>query len=488
MDAPANITHKVPLIIRGEIIEDYDLEFGGRRGGSKFSTPDVAKHLNRLKVSPAALTDQYRLSFAEIVDYLDELGSRLNMRNPWFEQALAVSLETSGLTEGILRNSYEHMGGLFCRAHVMEAAENAIGVAHLDGWVESQLDNGCQVFKRAFGARTVHVVAGNVPTVSALSIVRNAMTRGDALIKAPSNDPLTAVAIARTMIEMAPDHPLTKHLSVAYWKGGNTAVEEIVYQPANVEKIVAWGGVASITHIAKYIQPGIDLITLDPKLSSTIVGQAAFDDDGTMRYVAEQIAYDACSYNQEGCGNARVVYIQSGTDKAGIAKANLLGEYLWDAIRALPDYISGPARAMDPDLKEEIESMRLAGSRWHKLIGGNLEGGVIISQLDEPVDFARILGNRVINLVPVDDLDTPVQAVNAYTQTIGIYPDSLKDELRDRLALYGAQRLAPLGYGTTSSPVSHGVQDALEPLRRMCKWIVDERFDRSIPLGDIGRL
>jgi hypothetical protein len=32
------------------------------------------------------------------------------------------------------------------------------------------------------------------------------------------------------------------------------------------------------------------------------------------------------------------------------------------------------------------------------------------------------------------------------------------------------------------------VQDALEPLRRMCKWIVDERFDRSIPLGDIGRL
>ena len=43
------------------------------------------------------------------------------------------------------------------------------------------------------------------------------------------------------------------------------------------------------------------------------------------------------------------------------------------------------------------------------------------------------------------------------------------------LPLFGAQRLTSLGYAchvTTAMP-----QDAIEPVRRMCKWIVDEECD-----------
>ncbi len=72
-------------------------------------------------------------------------------------------------------------------------------------------------------------------------------------------------ALARTMIDIDPNHPITKHISVAYWKGGDELVEREIYRAANIEKICAWGGFASVKHITKYIQPGIDLITLDPK-------------------------------------------------------------------------------------------------------------------------------------------------------------------------------------------------------------------------------
>ena len=77
-------------------------------------------------------------------------------------------------------------------------------------------------------------------------------------------------------------------------------------------------------------------------------------------------------------------------------------------------------------------------------------------------------------------------AVNAYTQTVGIYPESLKHELRDPLPLFGAQRLVSLGYAcsvTLAAP-----QDAIEPLRRMCKWIVDEACDPDVvtPLWRLG--
>ena len=73
-------------------------------------------------------------------------------------------------------------------------------------------------------------------------------------------------------IRIFPDHPVTKHLAVAYWRGGDEALESRIYQPHNIEKICAWGGFASVKHVTKYIQPGIELISLDPKRSAGIVG------------------------------------------------------------------------------------------------------------------------------------------------------------------------------------------------------------------------
>jgi len=95
-----------------------------------------------------------------------------------------------------------------------------------------------------------------------------------------------------------------------------------------------------------------------------------------------------------------------------------------------------------------------------------------VSKLDEVVDFYPRLSGRVANLVPIDDVADASRFVNAYTQTIGIYPESLKLKLRDELPLFGAQRFVTLGYAMTANP---GLpQDAIEPTRRMVKWIVDE--------------
>jgi acyl-CoA reductase-like NAD-dependent aldehyde dehydrogenase len=165
--------------------------------------------------------------------------------------------------------------------------------------------------------------------VSGITILRSALTRSDAIIKAPSNDPLTAMAIARTLCDIAPDHPVTRHLVVAYWKGGDEQVEEQLYRPENIEKIVAWGGLASVKHVTRYIQPGLELIALDPKRSATIIGPEAFDNEETLREVAVRAACDVGTGNQEGCVNARVIYVMSGTDPAGLDKANRLGELVY---------------------------------------------------------------------------------------------------------------------------------------------------------------
>ena len=469
--------HKVPLIIRGEVIEDADLEYGGRKPETRFRTADVSKYIDRLPLgAPSAMADLYALSFDQVLDFLEELGPRLSLEgNPHLQEALALSIRTSGLGEAILRDCYQNLPLLFDRERMREIADILIGIPFLEGWVNTRSQGGTKTFVRAFGARSVHVIAGNVPTVSALTILRNTLTRSDMIIKTPSNDPLTAAAIARTMIDMSPDHPVTRHLSVAYWKGGDDRVEAELYKPANVEKIVAWGGMASITHIVKYLQPGIDLITLDPKLSSTIIGREAFTGEERMREVAKRVALDIAVYNQQACLNARVVYIQTGTDAAGIAAANRFGEMVYEAIQRIPAHLSNPVRALDSALAEELEGLRFAGDAY-KTFGGDGRGGVIVSQSGQPVEFAPLLANRVANLVPIDDLEAAISAVTACTQTIGIYPEELIPKIRDQLAYAGAQRLVTLGYVAPTRSFA-GPQDGMEPMRRMCKWILSEVDD-----------
>lgn len=465
-----------PACIRGELIEKDLVPFGGR-GGTPFHAPEPRALTGLLALSdPGRLRDVQSLPFDEIVDYLAALGRALGLgRNAHLQQALEASEHYSDMTAPLVRSSFEQLPALFSPESVREVAESTIGIAHLEGWVPRTMTDGRIASVRAFGARTVHVIAGNSPLIAALSILRNAIARSDAIVKTPSNDPLTALAIARTMVEMAPDHPITRHLSVAYWKGGDAEVEERLYQPANIEKIIAWGGFASVTHVLRYVQPGLELISLDPKRSATIIGPEAFESGQTLREVALRTATDIGALNQLGCVNARVVYCASGLDPAGLDRANRLGQAVYDELIALPAHLSTKAKVFDPELRASVAALR-ASPDWYRVIGGgDGEGAVIVSQLDEPVEFHRSLSGRVANIVPIADPIDALPAINAYTQTVGVYPESLKEALRDLAPLHGAQRLVSLGYAADPSVALP--QDAIEPVRRMVKWIVDESCD-----------
>jgi len=468
---------RVPLFLRGELIEQGWKPFGGRQRGAAFEAVDAAAHIEQLPLSsPAALADLYEISFDEILDVLEALGRALDFeKNEHVRTAYQAGLSAANYPASILKQSYTTLPHAFDRDAIRELADTRIGIDYLEGWVPRTLGDGRELRVRAFGARALHIPAGNGGLVSAITIIRNAITRSDALVKAPSNDPLTAMAIARTLADVAPNHPLTKHLSVAYWKGGDEAFEQALLRPEHFEKIVAWGGFASVKHVSRYIQPGLELIALDPKRSATIIGPEAFESDETLDEVALRAACDIGVANQEGCTCARVIYVLCGTDAEGIAAANRLGERIFAKLQSLPDHISTPARSFDRELRDHLDASRMVDD-WYRVIGGEAnEGAVIVSQLDEAVDYAPMLSGRVANVVPVDHIDKVTDAVNAYTQTVGIYPESLKRSLRDRLPLFGAQRLTSLGYAchvTTAMP-----QDAIEPVRRMCKWIVDEQCD-----------
>ena len=126
--------------------------------------------------------------------------------------------------------------------------------------------------------------------MAAIAVINSALTKCDSLIKAPSNDPFTAMAIVRTMIDLDPDHPVTRHVAVAYWKGGDTEVEREIYRPSRIDKLIAWGGSASMKHIQQYLVPGIELIPNNPKVSIAIIGREALESEVAMREAAIGVA------------------------------------------------------------------------------------------------------------------------------------------------------------------------------------------------------
>ncbi len=464
----------VPLIVRGEVIESDLCPHKMRSTGGQFLAPNLGRHLDKLTTNAASLRDLYSVSIDDIIDFLADVGASLSLdHNRHLRTAFEMSLSASELPESILEESYENLPKTFERDKIAKFVDTQIGREYLEGWVKTDSGSGRTMSVRAFGARAVHIIAGNTPAVAFMTILRSAVTRSDSIIKLPSNDPMPAIAILRTMIDIAPHHPVTRHLSAAYWKGGDETIESRLYQPRNIEKIVAWGGYSSVTHITKYLQPGIDLITLDPKHSGSIIGPEAFANAEAMADVARRAALDIGAFNQEACANARVIYVvRDQNDPKQMAELDELGQRIMATLAWLPEEISTPAKSIDARLQDELVGIELQDD-FYKVFktGDDTEGAVIVSQYDEPVEFSDLLCNRTANLVPIASVEDALKRINSASQTVGVYPDRLKEEIRDTLAIQGAQHIVSLGEVMAMGVL--GPQDGLETERRMLRWIRD---------------
>ncbi len=475
--------YDIPIIARGRIIDPGEdaVEFKGR-AGARFRTPDPHKHIQDLVLgNPVLLKDLNDTPVRQIVDFLAAAGKRLRLEgNPYLQESFALALRAGGLDEPILRGVYDTLPGMFDPRGLMELAERTIGTDYLDGWVPAPAPDS-NVRVRAVGTRQLHITAGNVPVVAALTIIRAALTKSDCLIKSPSNDPLTANAIARTLIELDANHPVTRHIAVAYWKGGDELMDSQIVRTSRIDKITAWGGMSSVKHIQKFLTPGIDLTALNPKYSISVLGKEALESEAAMKEAALGVAVLSGFYNQTACVNTRIVYVESEADEASLQRLIELGRKIVAAYGRLPPVMSTPAAAPNADLEAELEAASLEEDFYH-VEGNTVGGGVVVSRFSDRVDFYDRLNSRVVNIVPIPDLLEIVKWCDDTTQTVGVYPESLRDRLADPLALAGVQRLValegedPMRMFQEMNTLPPGMpHDGMEPMRRGVRWVIDQR-------------
>lgn len=457
----------VPHVVRGQLIYGSEAAYSSRDLGAGFVTP---------LIDPDALVWSRReempmldVPLAGIVDFLVELGERLDLdRNDLLQQAFEGMNKVSALGPRVLENCYRDMRFMFDRRLMMAEVEASIGdPARLDGWV-SHAPARAPNRLRAFPPRIVHIMAGNAPSVAALTIVRAALTKGVHLLKLASNDLFTPTAILATMAQIDADHPVTRSFSAAYWRGGDATIERLIYQPQYFDKLVVWGGESAVRNALRYVGPGFELVSFDPKVSISMIGAEALATPDGIAETARRAAADVMPFDQDACSASRYQFVEGDVDAIDAYCAALAAELG-------KDHRYGNAR-IEPTpatIREEVEVLRTLEPMYR--VFGKPDGTGIVVRSDEPVDFHP--DRKTVNVVQVASLAAAVDHVTVATQTVGIYPPSRKAGLRDRLAAAGAQRIVTLGKVISTDTFGGQPHDGIFPMHRMMKWIVDEGED-----------
>ena len=97
-----------PAVIRGQVITENLVPFGGRGGDMEFLSPDPSTLIDRLPLrNPGEMKRLFTLGIEDIIDFLVELGQQLDLsRNAHMQEALELSYAATELTPPILRWQY----------------------------------------------------------------------------------------------------------------------------------------------------------------------------------------------------------------------------------------------------------------------------------------------------------------------------------------------------------------------------------------------
>ena len=459
-DSPATVS--APFFVRGELVEGSDAVHRSRDLGVQFATPKI--ELNRVVHPRTETPPLLNVPLTEIIDFLVETGQRMrDPKNLILQECIDRMCSTHILPRSVLEFQVKSATAYLDKRLLTTVVErNFSDPRVLDEWIPQEDYTGRKSFVRAFAPRLVHVLPGNSPGVAVKSIAQGALVKAINLFKMSSSDPFTTVALLRTMADIDPNHAIVKSMTAVYWRGGDDAVEQVLYRPQYFDKIVAWGGGDAINNVVKYLGPGFQLISFDPKTSISMVGKQAFASDETLDRAADLASADVMILNQEACVASRFVYVEGD-----LPQVDRFSERLHKRIveRAAE---SGDARALDMELREQIESLMMMDDEYR--VWGKPDGRGCVIRSDAPVEFHPI--NKTANVVCVPSLDDAVNYVNVATQTVGFYPFERMADYRDRLASGGAQRIVRLG---DAGPSTIGnPHDAMYPLHRFVHWMAHE--------------
>jgi Acyl-CoA reductase (LuxC) len=430
---------------------------------------------------PAAIRELMDMSADDVCAFVDGVGTIVAATSP----GLGLAAPTSMLADRFLTATAAHVAGLFDGESVKRMLEAELGpfrTPALETWTP-QTDHVSQgvaarmaaneerlrptdhrhrpALLRAVPTTQLHITAGNSPVVPITSLLWAWASRGACVLK-PAAEALPVVAdIGSAVSQVDGSHPLVRHTTLAYWRGGEERMERVLLADGAFDRRLVWGSAATLRGVAGY---GSATETLAMRARSAISLLAAADLATDLEGTARRAAADSVVADQQACMSS-LMHVVVGTGDDADRYARALSEVMsrWDEVF--------PHRGTDSTLGGIVSMRRgvLATARWQ----ANGEWPHVTSavvRLDRPFDLASHPGGRLVVVRAVPELVGALPTVlSGDVSHVGVSPELISTELMDRLVSYGVDNVLPLG--ESERAYAGRPHDGMLVLSRLVRWV-----------------
>jgi hypothetical protein len=290
----------------------------------------------------------------------------------------------------------------------------------------------------------VHIAAGNIPNPTLTSIVFGLLTRSAQFVKCASGAAFLPRLFAHSIYEA--DAKLGACLEVAEWRGGNTALENVLF--AEADCVTATGNDETLAAIRAQLPVKTRILGHGHRVSfGFVAGEDLFG--SSAKKIATRAADDVVAWNQLGCLSPHVIYVQPGGEVSPEQFAEMLAEELNRREKIEPRGELPAEHAAAIASRRAIYEIRAAHApeatrHWRSQ---DSTAWTVVYEADARFQLSCL--NRFIYVKAVADLTAALQGaddVRGKVSTVGIaVPEDKAQEIATQLARWGATRICPLG-------------------------------------------
>jgi hypothetical protein len=415
-----------------------------------------------IEEAPAELARTlYALPFREVMGYVRALREALLAPDGALQAAAECFKAASPLADRAWDLLFQVLPALFDEQAMAEAVDRELGDGagpgrgYLDGWVAvpAQAHRGMtarmadRLFARASGeaaapfvravpTRQLHITAGNSPLVPLVSLLRALSSKGAAVIKCSHEAVPVMALLGLAMRAVDPHHPITRHMSLVHFTGGDREIEDVLLRPGAFDRLVVWGTEETVRSVVGRAGT-TKTVLLNPRYGVSLIGEQAFA--AGVEEAAVRAACDVMIANQRACIASLVHYVE-GSEEEVLRYCEALRGALsrWDQhlVHRIPPALLGQLR--------RLRRGALLRGRWFENArDGETSSAVIYAPT--PFDLSAHPMCRCVIVRRASPLAEAVRHLGSGVVAVGVYPEEARLALRDSIAATGVTSVLPLG-------------------------------------------
>ncbi|MBE0542879.1 MAG: hypothetical protein IH623_16130 [Verrucomicrobia bacterium] len=365
--------------------------------------------------------------------------------NPFRQLALAEGPARTGFARATLEKGLDQFFQQYTAENFKTLLAQELGDARaLDEPCPSPAGDGRLRHAIAVGPEfLVQFTAGNIPNPALMSLTLGLLTRSAQFVKCASGASYLPRLFAHSIYEA--DRKLGACLEIAEWRGGNAALEEVLF--AHADCLTVTGSDETLAAIRARLPLKTRFVGYGHRVSFGFLAGEALAGFSVSKVVS-QVADDIVAWNQLGCLSPHVIYVQTG----GGASAEHFAESLADELaRREVDEPRGElpaAHAATIASRRAIYEVRAAHSpetrMWHSR---DSTAWTVVYEADPRFQTSCL--HRFVYVKPVKDLGEALRhadAVRGQVSTVGLAaPEHIAKDLAVQLARWGVPRVCPVG-------------------------------------------